>query len=108
MDELSKYSRASFDDLTTNELTAHIHSLQALLKKRFGSSSDFNETLVTTLQQLKAVGHTLYSLDYDSDIYRFREVWGTNYRDSGVLGLEIEFESPDRIVVEWIDTLESK
>jgi hypothetical protein len=77
-------------------------ALQEYLQSIFNDDSDFNETLDQVIHQLKELGHTMYRLDYDSDIYRFRETWGSHYFDYGANGLEIEFISPNKIHVAWV------
>src|SRR5262245_7867545 len=102
MTQLSKYSRSFFDSLSLRELQSNITELEKVLNEIFSSSADFNQTLKNVVEELKSIGHNMYSLDYDSDTKRFFEVWGSNYHDAGANGLEIEFRSSERIRVYWI------
>ena len=76
-----------------------------MLIQKFKDSSDFNKTLSYIIEQLKSLGHPLNCLDYDSDINRAKEVWGSNYHDQQADGIEIDFESPANIKVCWVKNL---
>jgi len=105
LNSLTKYSKQFLESLPPDQLKIQLAQLEDVIRQKFSSGADFNTTMDAVLEELRYVGHTLYRLDYDSDIFRFREVWGTNYHDMGAHGLEIEFISPNNIKVTWVNSL---
>ena len=96
------------ETLPRDELNIQLSQLEETIRQDFSESVDFNATMDAVLEELRNNGHSLYRLDYDSDIFRLRGVWGTSYHDMGAHGLEIEFTSPNNVKVTWVDTVKNK
>ena len=102
--DIENLNRNYFESLRTSEIYSNLKTLEHLIRKEFDKSNDFKKTLDTIVTRLNKCGHNLSTLEYDSDIYRLREVWGTNYHDCGASGLEIEFISPNSVYLTWVIT----
>ncbi len=105
--EIENLNRQYFESLRISDIYSNLQTLEQLIRKEFDKSNDFKKTLETVVTLLNKCGHNLATLEYDSDIYRFREVWGTNYHDCGANGLEIEFISPNNIYLTWVVTTQN-
>lgn len=105
--EIENLSRQYFESLKTSDIYSNLQTLEQLISKEFEKSNDFNKTLENVLSRLNKCGHNLSRLEYDSDIHRFREVWGTNYHDCGANGLQIEVISPMDVFLTWIITTQN-
>ena len=105
--EIENLNRLYFESLKTSDIYSNLQTLENLIHNEFEKSNDFNKTLESVLTRLNQCGHNLARLEYDSDIYRFREVWGTNYQDCGANGLQIEAVSPNNVYLTWIVTTQN-
>jgi len=77
----------------TTEIQEKTQDLEGVINKRL-ESNDFESETTKIITELKSKGHILYSLNYDNDIHRYNETWGSNYHDMGANGLEIDFWNP--------------
>lgn len=105
--EIENLNRQYFESIKTSDIFSNLKTLEELIRKEFDKSHDFNKTLENVLTRLNQCGHNLARLEYDSDIYRFREVWGTNYQDCGANGLQMEVIGPNNVYLTWVITTQN-
>jgi len=98
---LSIYSREKLEKLPENELFDRLLELQNELRFFLENENVLQEFFTKTydaIEQLKAVGHDLWSIDYDSET----EQWGGNYMEAESAGkLSTKFNLKDRVIVSW-------
>jgi hypothetical protein len=94
MDE--RFSKANFLAADDGARAQLMQVLQDQLSPRLRDSSNFHVTARHIVDELRALGHDLWSFDESDDF----EVWAPNYQTPTGPGLVITF-SPEDACIEW-------
>lgn len=91
------------DNISEDELKSILSDLAMYLTERLSHFKDWEEywaEVTKIIEDLKKVGHELYSHDYDGES---KSLWGWNYmkKDSGKL--QIQFDFNGKVSTYWKD-----
>ncbi len=99
--ESELYSPASLESLDEDTLIARIRQLTTAINARLAGAKDlasFQECLYSVIDDLKLIGHDLWSHDYDGDVER----WGGDYMHPTTAGkLWLVSTYPDGVELSW-------
>jgi hypothetical protein len=95
--DMDPFARFVFERLDAEGKTALSRRLAELLSDRLTHAADFDEEVGHIVEDLRQVGHELFSIDEDVG----RQVWGRDYTKNSAPGLLIEFVAPNAVDVTW-------
>ncbi len=95
------FSRTTLENLTDIERKSRFSELEEILNRGLESITQhelFQKKIDYVIDELKRIGHDLWSWDYDGENY----VWGGDYTNKENSGkLILEFISPNKVRVMW-------
>jgi len=92
------FSKSHFVSLTDEQARNELClELAATLARRMGQATDFGNEARRCVEELRALGHDLWSFD-ESDEF---QAWCPNYEQHTGPGIVITFSVPDEVIVEW-------
>ncbi len=100
--ELEKFARTTLESLPPIDRGKELDDLAEILTRRLGSTSsqqDCWDEITRVVEKLRALGHDLWSHDYDGES---RHLWGWDYmrpEDAGYL--QIQFDCDGKALVFW-------
>lgn len=101
----SQFTRQNLESLTNEQLTAALEQLQSTLNERLAPlthcADDYWQTAMAIIEELRRLGHELYSHDEDHYEGSDKELWGWNYMQSEPGMLQILFNRHLQVSVHW-------
>ncbi len=95
---MERFSRSEFERLSSVERDHLSRELETVLMQRLRSGNEFHSSAYGLIDELRALGHDLWSYDESDDL----QAWGPNYVACSGPGIVIELR-PDTVRVEWSD-----
>ena len=92
-----RFSRQAFLERSENERLVACADLS--LTSRLNEGTEFHAQVRALVEELRALGHDLWSYDEDDDF----EIWGPDYQRPSGAGLVVTFRT-NSVLVEWSDT----
>lgn len=93
-----RFSKLNFLALRDQQARGELGSeLAILMSSRLRSASTFRREVRGCIEELRALGHDLWSFD-ESDEF---QTWGPNYEALPRPGIVVTFSAPDVVAVEW-------
>lgn len=94
----ANFSRSSFQSLPDRQARDILGAkLAGVMSARLRSASSFRHEVHRCVQELRALGHDLWSFE-ESDEF---QTWGPNYVAPTGPGIVVTFSAPDGVEVEW-------
>lgn len=94
---VNTFAKLVFERLDPEGKASLSRRLAELLSDRLTHAADSDDEVGGIIEDLRRVGHELFSLDEDVG----RQVWGRDYTKSSAPGLLIEFVAPHAVDVTW-------
>jgi len=92
-----RFAKENFLAAEAAERGALCEDLAAVLAVRLGEANEFGETVSACVEELRALGHDLWSFDESDDF----QAWCPNYDNPTGPGVVVTFSVPDEVSVEW-------
>jgi hypothetical protein len=96
---MNTFSKTRFLELKTVERRNLCSELAKSLSRNIASAANFHRETRRLVEELRAVGHDLWSID-EADDY---EVWGPNYEAPTGAGIVVTFSADGDVEVEWAE-----